>query len=177
MMWLTRRAILKSNGDMAGAITAVLVGFVSKPAAQGKIKRWYSSLKSNDGIPSFRLYVEIDEDDELSIVTGLDDFLRNNAAQIGWTGEYFSPDPEFNPAHEHLNEIIQACGSVLKLVKSYPSLSRYNDASFWSKVRSEVAECLSAMDPVHWGAYIHFVANNLGMPDDVFLSLGGFTRT
>ena len=176
-MWLTKRAILKSNGDMADAITAVLVGFVSELTAQDKIKRWYSSLKSNDGIPSFRLYLEIDEDDEPTIVTELDDFLRKNADRIGWTGEYFSPDPEFNPAHEDLDEIIQACGSALKLVKRHPSFSRVDDAGFWSEVRSEVAECLSPMAPVHHGAYVHFVANNLGMPDDVFLKLGGFRRT
>jgi len=176
-MWLTRRPILNSNDDMPAAITTVLVGFVSELVAQGEIKRWYSSLKNYDGIPSFRLYLEIDDDGKQAMVSKLDNFLRSNSDQIGWTGDYVSPDPEFNPAHVDLNEIMQACQSVLKLATMHPSVSRVCDAGFWKDVRAEIDESLSSMDPVHHGAYIHFVANNFGIPDNAFLDFAGFRRT
>ena len=174
MKWLTSRVVLNSNTDMAGAISAVLISFVGELKAQDKIKCWYSSLKNDDGIPSFRLYLEIDENDESFVKAELDEFLRKNADQIGWAGEYFNPDPVFDPLHADLAEIIQACESARKLVNAYPALARIEDRTFWSDVRAEVDRCLSSMDPDHHAAYLHFVANNLGMPDNVFCKLGGY---
>ena len=169
LKWFTKRATLQSNDRMPVAISSVLVGFIEKMKSEGKINRWYTSLKNDDKIPSFRVYLEIDENDEQAIKLALDRFLQRSADQIGWTGKYCEPNPEFNPSHPHLDAVILACETVLKLVTSFPKIDRIANPRFWNEVRNEINLCLREMDPTHHGEFIHFIANNLGFSDDSFL--------
>ena len=169
MKWFTKRVLLNSKEDMFGVMPNVLVGFVDKLKSEGRVHLWYTSLKSDDCKPSFRVYLQIDENDEEYIQSELNSFLQENADQIGWTGHYFSQDPSVDPSHPHLNEINVASELVLKLVKRYPCIDRIKKQDFWNLVRTEVNNCLSSMDSAHHDIFIHFVANNLALGDNMLL--------
>lgn len=167
MKWFTKRALLKSKRNMYSAMSAVLIGFVDKLKSDGHVHLWYTSLKSDNGNPSVRVYLQIDDDKEVLVQAKLDSFLQENADQIGWAGDYFSRDPvPIKPSYPHLNEINTVCELVLKLVKEYPDSDRVNREDFWRRAKIEVESCKSSMDPIHHCEFIHFVANNLGLPED-----------
>lgn len=171
MKWIAKRVLLNSNADMPASIPFVLINFVDKVKSEGKIKRWYSSLKTEiDGSnPSFRLYFEIEEQNEKLILDDLKGFLENNATQIGWTGE-ICPEPIAGPSYAHFNEINLACEFVLKLAKKYPNLHRDGNPDFWNEVNKEVSSHLSTMNESHHKEYKHFLANNFDMKDKDFIS-------
>lgn len=154
---------------MPDAMSAVLVGFVDKLKSDGHVHLWYTSLKSDNGNPSVRVYLQIDEDKEALVQMQLDAFLQENADHIGWAGDYFSPDHVFDASYPHLNEINTACELVLRLVKQYPDIDRVGRQDFWCLAKTEVESCISSMDPAHHCDFIHFVANNLCLTDDRFV--------
>jgi len=171
MKWFTKRALLQSSRNMPGAMSAVLIGFVDKLKSDGHVHLWYTSLKSDDGNPSVRVYLQIDDDKEELVQAQLDTFLQENADEMGWAGDYFSPDPALNPSYPHLNEINIACELVLRLVKQYPNIDRVERQDFWRLAKAEVGNCISSMDPAHHGAFVHFIANNLCLTDDSFVEM------
>jgi hypothetical protein len=152
------------------AIPVVLVVFIDKAKVQGKINCWYSSLKNDDGIPSFRIFLEIEDKNEETILSEFSDFLNQRKAQIGWNGKYYSQDPVVDPNHIHMHEINIACELVLKMAKKYPQLAISNDLNFWNELKYEIQVQLSFMEQSHQSEYIHFIANNLGMQDRQLLS-------
>jgi len=169
MKWFTKRVLLKSKRNMYNAMPAVLIGFVDKLKSDGHVHLWYTSLKSDNGNPSVRVYLQIDDEKEVLVQTQLDAFLKEKAIQIGWAGRYHEKDPCVH-LHCPLSEINMACELVLKLVKEYPDFKRVDDKDFWRRAKTEVESCKSSMDPIHHCEFIHFVANNLGLPkDDMFV--------
>ncbi len=165
MKWVCKRILLHSDNDMPSSIPLVLVGFVDKMKTQNRIGRWYSSLKNDDGIPSLRVHIEVDENDEQTVLDKLHEFLTDNAGSIGWTGRYFDTDPTVNPDYVHQDEICLACELILELAKIYPDLNRGGDVNFWKDLKKKVQIDLPSMDSSHRAEYLHFLANNLAMTD------------
>ena len=150
---------------MFPALSRFLVPFVAGLKANGRVGCWYSSVKNDDGKPSFRAYFEVAEQDEKSILSDLEEFLRRNREQMGWTGKFHSPDPEFNPCHPDLHEIIQACEITLDLAKRFRSGDRRRNEQFWQELERRVKQGLASMGSVHHCGFVHFIANNLVMSD------------
>ena len=49
---------------MYPSLSKVLVDFIDKLKSEGKLKLWYTSLKNDDSKPSFRVYLQVEDDDE-----------------------------------------------------------------------------------------------------------------
>ena len=124
MKWITKRVLLLSNENMYPALSHTLISFIDNARSEGKIKLWYTSLKANDGKPSFRVYFQIEEKYEKSILSEFHEYLKSNTEIIGWNGNFYDPDPSFNPDEPHLIEINQACELVLSLTKKFPQTDR-----------------------------------------------------
>lgn len=171
MKWITKRALLTSNEMMQVAISKVLVGFVHKAKSEGKIGLWYTSLKNDDGLPSFRIYLQIKEGDEEAIQSEFYGFLRDNAKQIGWNGHFFDPDPVFDASYPHLSEINQACEIIIRLLRKFPQADRLTKRLFWNEAKTEFNARIMNMGSDHHADFIHFLANNLGIDDKSFLQM------
>ena len=92
MKWFTKRALLTSNDKMYPALSKVLVDFIDKLVFDGKVKLWYSSLKNNDGIPSFRVYIQIEDADEKYVQSQFKVLMKQNQSELGWTGQFADPN-------------------------------------------------------------------------------------
>lgn len=176
LKWMTKRVLLKGSECMPSALPIVLVDFVDKLKSEKRIKRWYTSLKGDNGDngpPSFRIYLEINKADKFTIQEKFDTFLHNNTEQIGWNGDYFSPDPGVDSSYLYLAEIHLACELVLRVVKQYPDIDQRKIPAFWNLVTKELrSHFLSIGNEEHsFWHFIHFVANNLCLKDDDFLKM------
>ncbi len=93
MRWFTKRAQLTSCDKMYFAISLLLVGFIDDLKSERKARLWYTSLKSNDGLPSFRAYLQIEKHYEEYVQLKFQTFMEENQAELGWTGQFIEPDP------------------------------------------------------------------------------------
>ena len=171
MKWFTKRPQLSSNDKMYPALSQVLVGFVDKLKSEGKVKLWYTSLKNDDGRPSFRVYLQVEENDEQSLQSEFQTFMETNKAELGWTGQFIQPDPEPPSTYPRLRELNKACELILKLTKHFPQLDRKNDPKFWSEIIAEVNRGIGSVAREYLPEFIHFIANNLFITDDSFLKV------
>ena len=171
MKWFTKRAQLISDDKMYPAISKVLVGFIDELKTEGKVKLWYTSLKNNDGQPSFRVYLQIEEHDEQSVQAEFQAFMQKTQAELGWTGQFIEPDPGTPDSYPRLLEINKACELVLKFNKQFPESDRKMNHKFWTDIKAEYNSILGSVEETHRPEFRHFVANNLAMPDDSFLKV------
>ena len=171
MKWITKRVLLLSNENMYPAISHTLISFIDKAKSEGKIKLWYTSLKNDDGKPSFRIYFQIEDKYEKFILSEFQKYLKVYTDIIGWNGNFHDPDPIFDSDYPHLIEINQACELVLSLTKKFPQTDRRSNKFFIHELRSKLIEILPSIDFSHQIAFRHFVANNLGITDDCLYEL------
>ena len=169
MKWIAKRAILSSNEKMPVAIYIILVEFIDRIKSEHKINLWYSSLKNDDGVPSFRVYFQIFENDEKTILDRFQQFLEQKAEQIGWTRRFFQPEQIVEPSYPHFQAINQACELVLEMYKKYPQPDRMSKIEFWHEIKSKMSNLMSSMDEKHHKEFIHFIANNLAICDNEFV--------
>jgi len=173
MKWFTKRVQLISNDKMYLALSKVLVDFVDKLKSDEKIIIWYTSLKNDDGHPSFRVYLQIEDHDEEFVKSEFNHFLEANNTDLGWTGQFIEPDPEQGtpPSYPHLNEINMACELVLKITKAFPESNRNKNINFWINIRTELIKGLHSIAPEHHKEFIHFIANNLALSDKKLIEI------
>ena len=122
MKWFTKRALLTSNENMYPALSKVLVDFIDKLKSEGKLKLWYTSLKNNDGTPSFRVYFQVEDDNEEYVQSKFQAFMEKNQAELGWTGQF--TDPDVPDSIQRLQEVNKACELVLSITKQFPEPDR-----------------------------------------------------
>ena len=167
MKWFTKRPQLISNDNMYPALSKVLIDFVDKIKTEGKLKLWYTSLKNNDGKPSFRVYFQIEDKDEKYVQSEFETFMKQNQTELGWTGKFIEPDPNVPDSIQRLQEVNKACELVLSITKQFPQPNRRQDKQFVNELKSRTNQLLHSVPQEHHREFIHFIANNLAVVDDL----------
>ena len=154
---------------MYPALSKVLVDFIDKLKSEGKLKLWYTSLKNDDGKPSFRVYLQVEDDDEEYAQSKFQAFMEKNQAELGWTGQLTEPNvPDSTP---RLCEINKACELVLSITKQFPQPNRRQDIQFENELKSKAKQLLHSVPQDHLAEFIHFIANNFGVTDESLVKL------
>lgn len=169
MKWITKRALLTSNENMYPALSKVLVDFIDKPKFEGKLNLWYTSLKNNDGKPSFRVYLQVEDDEEKYVLSKLQAFMEKNQAELGWTGQF--TDPNVPDSIQRLQEVNKACELVLSITKQFPEPDRKDNFKFQSEIKAGVIRIIDSVPQENRPEFIHFIANNLGVTDKLLIKL------
>jgi hypothetical protein len=154
---------------MYPALSKVLVDFIDKLESEGKLKLWYTSLKNDDGKPSFRVYLQVEDDDEGYTQSKFQAFMEKNQAELGWTGQF--TDPNVPNSIPRLREINKACELVLSITKQFPQRNRRQDILFENELKSKANRLLHSVPQEHHLEFIHFIANNLGVTDKLLRKL------
>ena len=169
MKWFTKRVLLTSNENMYPALSKVLVDFIDKLESEGKLKLWYTSLKNDDGKPSFRVYLQVEDDDEGYTQSKFQAFMEKNQAELGWTGQF--TDPNVPNSIPRLREINKACELVLSITKQFLEPDRKENSKFQSEIKAGVIRIFDSVPQENRPEFIHFIANNLGVTDDSLIRL------
>ena len=169
MKWFTKRVLLTSNENMYPALSKVLVDFIDKLESEGKLKLWYTSLKNDDGKPSFRVYLQVEDDDEGYTQSKFQAFMEKNQAELGWTGQF--TDPNVPNSIPRLREINKACELVLSITKQFPEPDRKGNSKFQSEIKAGVIRIIDSVPHENRPEFIHFIANNLGVTDKLLIKL------
>ena len=171
MKWFTKRALLTSNENMYPSLSKVLVDFIGKLKSKGKLKLWYTSLKNNDGKPSFRVYFQVEDDDEKYVQSEFEAFMAENKAELGWTGQFLESDLNAPGSIQRLQEVNKACELVLSITKQFPQPNRRQDIQFENELKLRVKQLLHSVPQDYLAEFIHFIANNLGVTDVSLIKL------
>jgi len=182
MKWIARRILLKSTDRglidrifIETALTELVDPFVEKIKQEEGITDWYCSRKTEDDRtrPSVRVYLCIDESRESQILCKLDQALKEKQSLIGWTGRCDVESPP-DPLKPNLKLIQEGCESALRLMRAHPDINRHKDPQFLATLKTEVDSLLDSMESEYDWEPIHFVANNLGLTDDLVRTLTSY---
>jgi hypothetical protein len=154
---------------MYPALSKVLANLIDKLKSDGTLNLWYTSLKNDDGLPSFRVYLQIQKHDEESVQSEFQTFMEENQAELGWTGQFIEPDPGIPDSLSRLGDINKACELILKFTKQFPESNRKENPAFWHAIKAEFLAVRPSVPEEHRPEFFHFLANNLAMTNAMFL--------
>ena len=174
MKWIAKRILLKSYENMDVALLEFVISFVDQIKQENGIVDWYCSRKTENNLskPSIRIYLKIEESQELDILSKLDSLVQGKKDTIGWTGKYNIPDPTPPElSKSNLKAIQKGCEIALRLMQTYSEMDRHKNQKFLNDLKTEFYVFLNSMENNFDCEAIHFIANNLGLRDEYFKAL------
>jgi len=153
---------------METALTQLVHPFFERIEQEDGITDWYCSRKTEkDGTrPSVRVYLHIDESRVSQILSKLDIALKEKQSIIGWI-DRCDVEPPPDSSKPNLKLIQLGCEIALRLMRAYPDVNRHKDRQFAVTLKKEVDSLLNSMKTEYDWEPIHFVANNLGLSDQL----------